>query len=59
MELFQEVEFCNCNPLNAVPTSTVEMDLLGKTHMFKTQTLRKLTFYSHLSKFVIVSLPFL
>jgi len=59
MELFQKDEFCNFNPLNAVPTSIVETDLLGKTCMYKTQTLRKLTVYSHLSNFVIVSLPFL
>lgn len=52
-------EFCILNPLNDVPNSIVEMDLLGKTCMYKTQTLRKLTVYSHLSKFVIVSLPFL
>jgi hypothetical protein len=45
MELFQEDEFCNLNPLNTVPTNSVEMDLLGKTCMYKTQTLSKLTVY--------------
>jgi len=50
---------CNLNLLYAVSTSIVEVDLLGKTYMYKTQTLRKMTVYSHLSKFVIVSLPFL
>lgn len=54
MELFQEDEFCNLNSLNVV----VEMDLLGKMCMYKIQTLRKLTVYSHLREFVIVGLPF-
>lgn len=35
MELFQEDEFCNHNPLYAVSISIVEMDLLGKTCMNK------------------------
>jgi hypothetical protein len=34
MELFQEDEFSNLNPLNAVPTSSVETDLFGKMCMY-------------------------
>jgi hypothetical protein len=33
MELFQDDEFCHLNPLNAVPTSVVEMDRLGKMYV--------------------------
>jgi hypothetical protein len=59
MKLFKEDEFFNLNPLNAVPTSSVEMDLLGKMCMYKTQTVRNLTVYSHVSKFLVVRSHFL
>jgi hypothetical protein len=41
MEVFQENQFCNFNPLNAASTTSVEMDLLDERCMYKTQRVRE------------------